>query len=256
MTTTIQIPATTIEERLSTASPGRALCVSCGVCVRKGIQTPFMIPFRPSGWTKKLLIVGEAAGEHEDETSGTHFTGPAGKLLRKLWKAAGYDDVDVALVNALRGRPRGNATPSMQQLRACRGFLLRSIAVLQPRLVVAVGASAAKALLDRGSVSVTQLRGRQFTLQFPDLAAPLRVTYHPSAVLRGATHFKRRIVDDLRRARQYQPLTLDILTEGFPLDKVISVDTEYDPSHNALTIGVASRTQARTWDVGDGIQGA
>lgn len=82
------------------------------------------------------------------------------------------------------------------------------------------------------------------------------MTYHPSAVLRGATHLKARIVEDLKRARGVQSEAPEILTEGFPLDKVISVDTEYDPNHRILTIAVAGRQSARAWDVGDGIEGA
>lgn len=119
-----------------------------------------------------------------------------------------------------------------------------------------VGASAAKALLDTGSVNVTGLRGRQLEVRLPGpVTIPTRVTYHPSAVLRGATHFKRRIVADLKRVRKQQNLELEVLTEGFPLDKVISIDTEYDPNHTILTIAASGRTQARAWDVGDDLGG-
>lgn len=237
--------------RLSTASSEHTSCQSCGLCLRKGVQTPFMLPYRPPGWTGSLLIIGEAPGREEDE-DGRPFVGRSGKLLRTLWRAAGYDDSDVALVNAVRGRPRDNATPSMSQLRACRPWLIRAVLSLGPKSVVLVGASAAKAVLDRGNVNVTATRGRLLRLG----EIPVRVTYHPSAVLRGATHLKRRIVEDLERARGKEPEAPAILTEGFPLDKVISVDTEYDPNHRILTIAVAGRQSARAWDVGDGIAGA
>lgn len=169
--------------------------------------------------------------------------------------------MDVALVNAVRCRPHKNATPTMSQLRACRPFLLRAIWALRPAAVLCLGGSAAKAVLDSGGAAVTPLRGRVVKLAFAAVAdveafqVPVRFTYHPSAVLRGATHLKQRIIDDLKRCRGSKTLELDILTDGLPVDKVVAVDTEYNQG-NILTIAVAGLSQARAWDVGDGLQGA
>lgn len=210
-----------------------------------------MLPTVPPNWTRLILGVGEAPGKHEDEDSGHQFTGRSGSLLRELFRASGLRGNDVALVNACRCRPRNNDTPTMQQVRHCRPFLLRAITQLQPRWVVAFGATAARALLDRGSASVTDLRGRPVVLRFPGLEIPVKVTYHPAAVIRGATHLKERIVEDLKRVRTTDRRDLVIVSED-PKDKVLSIDTEYGPNHELLTIAVAGAREARVWDVADG----
>jgi hypothetical protein len=111
-------------------------------------------------------------------------------------------------------------------------------------VVVAFGSHAAKACLDDGVASVTKLRGR--ALRIGDV--PLRVTYHPEAIQRGATHLKSRVVADLRRIRAGDRRDLEIVSERLT-DKVLSVDTEYDPYGNLLTLALAGSTKARAWDI-------
>jgi len=186
-----------------------------------------MRPFVPQGWTKKLLLIGEAPGADEDQRTGRPFTGRSGRLLRQLWREAGYDDRDVALVNAIRCRPRDNQTPSMSQVRACRPFLLRAIVILEPSAILAVGGTALRSLTNNGDNNVTHSRGRP--LPIPGLPGesvpPAFVTYHPAAVLRGALPLRQRILDDLKR------FTLEPAVEFIPAvpppGKVIFVDTEY-----------------------------
>lgn len=215
-----------------------------------------MRPFVPKGWSGRLLIVGEAPGEDEDERSHRPFTGRAGRLLRELWHCAGYEDVDIALVNAVRCRPRGNATPRMVQVRACRPFLLRVLEVLRPRGVLGVGATAARALLDDGSVNVTVLRGRRIEVPGLELRPPegCYVTYHPAAVLRGAPHLRSRIVEDLARFGRGELPHPDEAIPSSP--RVLGLDTEFakakaraedSPSPSPprlLTIGVADGRRA------------
>ena len=148
-----------VPEKLSSASLTRPACALCAL--GSECQSPFVQPYRPRGWTGKLLIVGEAPGEDEEnERRGRPFTGAAGKLLRSLWRSAGYADCDVALVNSVRCRPPGNAPPTMQQVRACRPFLLRTISLLTPEVIVGVGGTSGRALTNKGTISVTRLRGR------------------------------------------------------------------------------------------------
>src|SRR2546427_10956780 len=100
-----------VPEQLSAASPGRDLCAGCGLYKR--CQTPFMPVRLPLDWERgrKLALVGEGPGEHEDTQSGEPFTGAAGRLLRRLLREAGYAERDVVLLNAVRCRPPGNRTP-------------------------------------------------------------------------------------------------------------------------------------------------
>src|SRR5207245_3518525 len=95
------------------------------------------------------------------------FTGRAGQLLRRLWRTAGYSDLDVALANAVRCRPKSNATPNMSSVRACRPFLLTVVGRLQPQAVVALGGTALRSLTNKADASVTAHRGR--LLEVPGL---------------------------------------------------------------------------------------
>lgn len=240
---------------LSTATVDWVGCVSCGLAI--GCKTPFLRPWIPTGWTGKILGVGEAPGKDEDEESGRPFTGPSGRLLYRMLKLAGFDDVDIALVNTVRCRPTQNATPTMRQVRACRPFLVRVVEQLRPGVVVAFGAVAAKGLLDRGSASVTALRGRAQTLNFegtPGFSVPVRVTYHPAAILRGATHLQKRVIQDLSRIRKVDRRDLEIVSTLLT-DKVIAIDTEYSPHGNLLSVALAGSTKARVWDI-EGNNGA
>ena len=231
-------------ERLSTAGTSRSLCQACKL--DQGCNLPYMTPYIPPRWTRKVLGVGEAPGEQEDK-DGRPFTGRSGKLLYSMLRSAGYGVDDVALVNAVRCHPHKNATPTMLQLRACRPFLLRVVEQLQPAVVYAFGASAAKAILDRGTASVTGLRGRVFELRFDTGVVPVRITYHPAAILRGATHLKKRVIADLRRSMRSRRRELSIVSTELT-DKVLAVDTEYHDG-NLLTLALASGTEARAWDV-------
>ena len=206
-----------------------------------------MRPFVPKGWTKKLLIIGEAAGEHEDEQSHRPFTGPAGQLLLQLLQEAGFQPNDVAFANSVRCRPRRNATPTLQQVRACRPFVLRVLMVLQPRLVCGVGAIALKSLTNRGNLNVTKARGR--AQEIPGAAGRVAfVTYHPAAVLRGAVNLKPLILEDLRNL--LLPET-PWPKEELPTSKTIGIDTEWGADGVLLTIGLADGESAIAYEIGD-----
>jgi hypothetical protein len=135
----------------------------------------------------------------------------------------------------------------MLQLRACRPFLLHVLSVLQPKFIVAHGGSAAKQVLDRGSVSITSLRGRN--LEVKDIPGVVRVSYDPKAITQGATHLRSRIIQDLAALRNLDNLVAPEFV--LPTGKLLSVDTEYDPDGNILTVGLADRTHSFTWDVDD-----
>ncbi|AFK54511.1 uracil-DNA glycosylase [Tistrella mobilis] len=131
-----------------------------------------------------LMLVGEAPGAEEDRR-GLPFVGQSGRLLDRMLKAIGRDRSTVYITNVLPWRPPGNRTPTPAEIAACLPFALRHIALVRPKLVVAVGGVSAKALLDRPE-GITRLRGRSATLDLPGLAGPLPVfaTFHPAYLLR------------------------------------------------------------------------
>jgi uracil-DNA glycosylase family 4 len=135
----------------------------------------------------ELMFVGEGPGADED-AQGEPFVGRAGQLLNNMIKAMGLRREDVYIANVVKCRPPGNRTPEPDECETCSPFLMRQIAVIKPKVVVALGATAAKNLLAMNS-SLGDLRGRFYDFKpagsdssFP--GARLAVTYHPAYLLR------------------------------------------------------------------------
>lgn len=154
-----------------------------------------------------LILVGEQPGDREDK-AGRVFVGPAGQILDRALAAAGIDRALVYITNAVkhfkheqRGKRRIHMKPNAGEVRQCRWWLEQELALVRPRLVVALGVTAAQALLGR-SVVLSRERGR--LLPFPDGLQGM-VTTHPSAVLRAREDEARErmldaLVADLRQA--------------------------------------------------------
>ncbi|HET7891211.1 MAG TPA: uracil-DNA glycosylase [Candidatus Sulfotelmatobacter sp.] len=137
-----------------------------------------------------LMFVGEGPGADED-TQGEPFVGRAGQLLNNMIKAMGIRREDVYIANIVKCRPPGNRTPERDECETCSPFLMRQIAVVRPKVVVALGAVAAKNLLAINA-PMSELRGRFYDF-IPSGArssdpswpgAKLAVTYHPAFLLR------------------------------------------------------------------------
>src|SRR5271155_3169979 len=138
----------------------------------------------------ELMFVGEGPGADED-AQGEPFVGRAGQLLNNMIKAMGLRREDVYIANIVKCRPPGNRTPEPDECETCSPFLMRQIAVVKPKVVVALGATAAKNLLAMNS-SLGELRGRFYDFkpagtrsgdsEWP--GARLAVTYHPAYLLR------------------------------------------------------------------------
>src|SRR6202171_115021 len=126
----------------------------------------------------ELMFIGEAPGADEDQ-QGEPFVGRAGQLLNNMIKAMGIQRGDVYIANVVKCRPPSNRTPERDECDTCSPFLMRQIAVVQPRVIVALGAVAAKNLLAVQS-SLGDLRGRWFEYR----GCKLAVTYHPAFLLR------------------------------------------------------------------------
>jgi uracil-DNA glycosylase family protein len=154
-----------------------------------------------------LMLVGEQPGDVED-VSGHPFVGPAGRLLDQALSAAGIDRRRVYLTNVVkhfkfepRGKRRLHKKPRASEVEACRPWLDSELAVVRPRLVVCLGATAAQALLGRG-FKVTEHRGQKLS---SPLAPNVMATVHPSSILRERDPDERRaafarFVSDLRVA--------------------------------------------------------
>src|SRR5215212_2346266 len=160
--------------------------------------------------TAEVMLVGEQPGDLEDR-SGHPFVGPAGKLLDGALVQAGIDRSRVYVTNSVkhfkfvpieRGR-RLHKKPNAAEIRACNPWLQEEIRLIKPRVIVALGATAAQALLGK-QFRVTQDRGKVIR---SDLADAVVATVHPSAILRAPSdtreEAKREFIDDLKKVAAY-----------------------------------------------------
>ncbi len=129
-----------------------------------------------------LMFVGEAPGREEDE-KGLPFVGRSGQLLDRFLAHLGRDRTNVYIVNTLPWRPPDNREPALAEASVCLPFLKRHIALVKPKVVVALGATAAKNLFET-SEGITRLRGKWQTLEVDGHACPATATFHPAALLR------------------------------------------------------------------------
>ena len=166
-------------------------CRACGLCEGRR-QTVF-----GTGQSRAhCMVVGEAPGEQED-LAGEPFVGPSGQLLDRMLAALGLsrDDADPArqvyITNTLKCRPPLNRNPSARELATCQPFLERQVALVQPRVILAMGRFAVQSLLGSDE-AIGKLRGRLHQWH----GVPLVVTYHPAYLLRQPAD-KARAWDDL-----------------------------------------------------------
>jgi uracil-DNA glycosylase family protein len=172
-------------------------------------QPATQVVFSSGDRSARIMLVGEQPGDREDE-QGEPFVGPAGRVLDEALAEAGIDRSAAYLTNAVkhfrfeqRGKRRIHQKPDVRHLSACHPWLEAELEAVAPGVVVAMGATAARAVLDR-TVKIGEVRGR--VLEEP--ARPVVVTTHPSAVLRlrgreGYDEAFGALVDDLRLAAPY-----------------------------------------------------
>ena len=180
-------------------------CRACDL-YKRGTQTVFGEGPRRA----EVMMVGEQPGDAED-LAGQPFIGPAGKLLDRALDEAGIDRRRVYVTNVVkhfkwepRGKRRIHAKPNSAEITACRPWLETEIALVKPRILVCLGATAAQALLGR-AFKVSQQRGRFVP---SDLAPLVTATVHPSSILRArddeARHLEmKRFVADLKQVASH-----------------------------------------------------
>jgi DNA polymerase len=142
-----------------------------------------------------LMIIGEAPGADED-AQGEPFVGRAGQLLNKILEAINFKREDVYICNILKCRPPGNRKPLAEEVDLCIPYLRKQIALVKPKLILALGLTAAENLLAT-TESLSRLRGRVFQYE----GTPLMVTYHPAALLRNP-NWKRPAWEDVQAVRK------------------------------------------------------
>ena len=160
----------------------------------------------------ELMFVGEGPGADED-MQGEPFVGRAGQLLNNMIKAMGLRREDVYIANVVKCRPPGNRTPERDECETCSPFLMRQIAVIKPKVIVALGAVAAKNLLAINA-PMSELRGRFYDFMPAGArssdpswqGAKLAVTYHPAFLLRDPRQ-KGEAWKDLQMVMKYLGLT-------------------------------------------------
>lgn len=196
--------AATVQERLRQrdgkadllrALGGRvATCAKCPHLVTSRTQTVFGV----GNADADLMFVGEAPGADED-AKGEPFVGRAGQLLTRIIETMGLRRSDIYIANVLKCRPdmprgsSGNRPPSLDEMQTCRPFLLEQIGIIEPKVIVALGATAVEGLLGtRGSMR--ELRGRWHEFH----GTPLMITYHPAYLLRNQSAAeKRKVWEDM-----------------------------------------------------------
>jgi DNA polymerase len=150
-------------------------CTACALH-KSRTQTVFGVGDENADW----LLVGEAPGAEEDRL-GDPFVGQAGKLLDSMLAAIGLNRrKNVYIANVLKCRPPGNRNPQPEEVASCSPYLQAQIALIRPRLIVAMGRFAAQTLLSTDA-SIASLRGRVHAYA----GVPLIVTYHPAYLLRN-----------------------------------------------------------------------
>jgi uracil-DNA glycosylase family 4 len=166
-------------------------CTRCGLCEgRTQVVNTF------GNLKARLMFVGEAPGADED-AQGRPFVGRAGQLLTKIIEAIGMKREDVLIGNVNRCRPPGNRQPTLEEAAICRPFLFREIAAVKPDVIVVMGNTALRNLLEVRE-GITRVRGK-----FQDFRGiKVMPTFHPAYLLRDPSK-KRETWEDLKKVRDY-----------------------------------------------------
>lgn len=136
-----------------------------------------------------LMLIGEAPGFYEDK-QGKPFVGRAGVLLQQMMTSVGIDEHHYYIANVLKCRPPNNRDPQAEEINQCRGYLSQQIALVQPKLILALGRFAGQFLMGRAS-ALKDLRCRIHSYQ----DTPFMVSYHPAYLLRNPADKKKSYSD-------------------------------------------------------------
>jgi DNA polymerase len=165
-------------------------CTKCPLC-----ESRTQTVFGEGNPNAALMLIGEGPGSEEDQ-QGRPFVGRAGQLLDKQIVAMGLKRADVFIANVVKCRPPGNRNPQPDEAGACMPYLEEQVDTIQPKVIVALGATAAKYLLGDHRLAITRIRGQWRQYRGVDLMP----TFHPAFLLRSYTRENReKVWSDLRQ---------------------------------------------------------
>jgi uracil-DNA glycosylase family 4 len=145
-----------------------------------------------------LIFIGEAPGFNEDQ-QGKPFVGKAGKVLDELLEWMGLMRREIYITNVLKCRPPGNSNPTVEQIKACSGYLDRQLSLIQPRLIIPMGKFAAQHILEKFNLEpekISVIHGRVYTVNTLEGTKTIIPVYHPAVAT-------------------YNPDMMDVLLEDF-----------------------------------------
>lgn len=193
------------------------VCTRCPHLVRTRTQVVFGV----GNIDTELMFVGEAPGADED-IQGEPFVGKAGQLLTKIIEAMGFQRSDVYIANVLKCRPdmppgeSGNRKPKPAEMATCLPYLVEQIDIIQPKCLVALGATAMEGLLGKEPLVMRDLRGRWHSFK----GIPLMATYHPAYLLRNQSMSeKRKVWEDMMQVLELLGRPISTKQRGYFLPK-------------------------------------
>jgi DNA polymerase len=168
-------------------------CLQCHRCSLR--DNAHGVVFGDGAPDARLMFVGEAPGADEDRL-GKPFVGAAGQLLEKIMESVGLQRSDVFITNINKCRPPGNRTPKKDEAEACFVYLVRQIELIQPRLIVCLGALSTQCLI-HNDARITQVRG----MVYDKGGIKIIPTFHPAAILRDASK-KKPVWEDFKKIKE------------------------------------------------------
>ncbi len=170
------LPGAAGPEQLAELAAQIAACKRCALHAQRTKTVPGQ-----GAWRPEVMFIGEGPGADEDR-QGIAFVGRAGQLLTRLITRMGYRREDVFIANVVKCRPPENRKPLPEEMAACLPYLKAQIAVLEPRVIVTLGATALEGVVaGLGKVAISRLRGQWLAYE----GIPLMPTFHPSYLLRN-----------------------------------------------------------------------
>ena len=167
------------------------VCVKCAELSRCRTN----VVFGTGNPKAEIMFVGEGPG-HDEDIQGLPFVGRSGELLTKIIAAMGYTREEVYIANVVKCRPPENRTPLPEEVANCLPYLLSQIELIQPKVLVALGATAVRALLDV-HLGITKMRGHWYTFR----GIPIMPTFHPAYLLRNPPA-KKEVWEDMKAVLQ------------------------------------------------------
>jgi len=165
-------------------------CTGCQLCKKRKKAVP-----GEGSLMARIMFIGEGPG-HDEDVTGRPFVGPAGQLLTKMLASIGLTREEVYICNIVKCRPPENRIPFSEEAEACLPFLRRQFAIIRPKIVVCLGATAARYIIDN-DIRITRDRGKWYEKG----GIPMIPTYHPSALLRDESK-KKEAWEDLKQIKK------------------------------------------------------